>query len=437
MNDRTDASRRDFLKGSVAAVGGSLAGGLSVAHTAHAAGSDLIKIGLVGCGGRGTGAASQALSTDGPVQLVAMADAFDDRLEASLSRLKRNESLNIDVPEERRFYGFDAHQKLIDSGVDLVILATPPGFRPIHFKAAVDAGKHLFLEKPLAVDAPGVRSVLDANKKAKQNGLAVGVGLQRHHQNCYLETLKRIQDGQIGEILFMRAYWNAGGVWDPRKTREQCTGEMEYQMRNWYYYNWLCGDHIVEQHIHNLDVINWVKDAYPVRCQGQGGRQVRIDKKYGEIFDHHFVEFEYADGSRMLSQCRHIRPCWNAVSEHVHGTKGTADMSSRATSIEGRSGERWRYRSDNNPYQTEHDELFRSIRAGNPINEGDYGALSTMTAIMGRMATYSGKELTWDEVINSQISLAPERYAWDAEPPVLPDDHGRYRIAVPGQTRVV
>jgi predicted dehydrogenase len=424
------ANRRDFLRTStIATVGASLAGSLSIARSAYAGGSDQIKVGLIGCGGRGTGAASQALHTEGDVKLVAMGDAFADRLEQSLAELQKDEALKdrIDVPTERRFVGFDAYRNVLDSGVDLVILATPPGFRPIHFAAAVDAGKHVFMEKPVAVDAPGVRAVLEAARQAKEKNLGVGVGLQRHHQNSYLETIKRLQDGAIGDMIAARVYWNGAGLWvHPRKPEQT---EMEYQMRNWYYFNWLCGDHIVEQHIHNIDVINWLKGKYPIRAQGMGGRQVRTGEDYGEIFDHHAVEFEYDDGSRMFSYCRHIPGCWDSVSEHVLGTKGTADISASVIRTNGEKP--WKYRGpSNNPYQTEHDDLFASIRAGTPLNEAEFGALSSMTAIMGRMATYSGKLIRWDDALNSELSLAPAEYAFDATPPVP-------SVAVPGQTRAV
>jgi predicted dehydrogenase len=333
----------------------------------------------------------------------------------------------LDVPVERRFAGLDAYQKVIDAGVDMVIMATPPGFRPIHLAAAVEAGKHVFMEKPVAVDAPGVRSVLESTAKAKQKGLALGVGLQRHHQAEYLETIKRLQDGAIGDILATRVYWNGAGVWVHPKTPDQT--EMQYQVRNWYYFNWLGGDHIVEQHIHNLDVSNWLKGAYPVRCQGLGGRQVRVAPEYGEIYDHFACEYEYADGTRMFSYCRHIPNCWDSVTEHAIGTKGTSDISASIIDVKG--GDKWKYRGKRaNPYQVEHDDLFASIRSGNPLNEGENGALSSMTAILGRMATYSGKMLKWEDALNSKISLAPTEYSWEATPPVPV-------VAVPGQTTVV
>ena len=436
---KSQATRRDFLKSSTAtALAGVAVTQLAVSKFAHAAGDDVVKVGLIGCGGRGTGAATQALSTEGGVKLVSMGDAFSDRLEGALGRIQ-NEMKNqgkadrVDVPAERRFTGFDAYKQVIASGVDLILLATPPGFRPVHFEAAVEAGKHVFMEKPVAVDGPGVRTVLKANEKAKKLGLKVGVGLQRHHQLGYLETIQRLQDGAIGDIHTMRAYWNGAGVWV--KEREANQSEMEYQMRNWYYFNWLCGDHICEQHIHNLDVCNWLKNAFPASCNGMGGRQVRTDKKYGEIYDHHFLEYIYEDGSRMFSQCRHIPNCWNSVTEHCQGSKGTADISGHR--IES-SGEKWRFQGKSaNPYQVEHDDLFAAIRSGAAYNEGDYGAKSSLTAIMGRMATYSGKVVTWEQALNSEINLAPERYAFDATPPVLPDENGRYTIAMPGITKAV
>ena len=437
----TDPTRRNFLQSSGAALGaGLLAGSPGIASGAFADGGETIRIGLIGCGGRGTGAAAQALATEGPVQLVAMADAFPDQLERSLKRITSSvgtKKERVAVTPERQFTGFDAYKQLIASDVDLVIMATPPGFRPTHFAAAIEAGKHVFCEKPVATDAPGIRQVLAATELAKKKDLAVGVGLQRHHQYSYLETIKRLKDGAIGDIVSMRCYWNSGGVWDPRRTRKQCPDEMEYQLRNWYYYNWLCGDHIVEQHIHNLDVCNWLMDGYPVIARGMGGRQVRTDKKYGDIFDHFAVQYEYADGTPMFSQCRHIRNCWNSVSEHAHGSKGHANITGGSL----QSGEtKWRYGGrKNNPFQTEHDDLFAAIRAGKAgsYNEGERGAYSTLTAILGRMAVYGGKPVTWDKALHSTISLVPKEVSFTANPPTMPDEHGVYAIPVPGVTQVV
>lgn len=429
-----DPSRRQFIKNSsVLMAGGALASNLAIARTAHAAGSDQIKVALIGCGGRGTGAAGQALSTKGDVKLVAMGDAFRDRLDGCYNQLAKRYADRVDVPEDRKFVGFDAYKQALASDIDLIILATPPGFRPLHFQAAVEAGKHVFMEKPVATDASGVRQVLAAAQQAKQKSLCVGVGLQRHHQNQYIETVKRIQDGAIGDVIATRVYWNGGGVWV--RPRQPDQNEMTYQMRNWYYFNWLCGDHICEQHIHNLDVSNWVKGAHPAKANALGGREVRTGKDHGEIFDHFGVEYTYPDGTKMFSQCRHIKGCWNSVSEWAHGSKGTANISG---TIEGENA--WRYRGDRpNPYQVEHDDLFAAIRSGQPYNEAEYGATSTMTSILGRMCAYSGKELTWDQAINSDVSLTAgiENFTFESEAPVQPDANGYYPVPVPGQTKVV
>src|SRR6266566_914715 len=438
-NSPATTTRRDFLKKTSSAVaGGTLLGGLTLERSAHAAGSDTLRIALIGCGGRGSGAADQALSTSGGVKLVAMADVFEDHLQGSLGNLKKQHADRVEVPKENQFIGFDAYKQAI-ALADVVVLATPPGFRPIHFEEAVKQGKNIFMEKPVATDAAGVRRVLAAAEEAKKKNLKVGVGLQRHHQLGYIETLNRLWDGAIGEITSMRCYWNGTTPWvHPRAELEKQYGrkltEMEYQMRNWYYFVWICGDHIVEQHIHNLDVINWVKKGHPIRAHGMGGVEVRKGPDYGEIFDHHAVEFEYADGSRCFSQCRHINGCWDNVSEHAAGTKGSVDISGHT--IRGENA--WRFRGGGkNPYQQEHDDLFDAIRNNKPYGEVEFGAHSTMTAIFGRMATYSGKVLEWDDAINSKLSVMPQHFAWDAETPNKPRNDGWYEHAVPGKTRVI
>lgn len=432
-NESPNLSRRLFLKNTTAALaGGSLLSSPLRANKSVASGDDELRIGLIGCGGRGTGAAVQALSTEGPVKLVAMADAFSDRLESSLENIRQNQPERVDVPAERRFTGFDGYQKVIDEDVDVVILTTPPGFRPIHFEYAVDQGRHVFMEKPVAVDGPGIRRVLAAGKRANEKGLKVGVGLQRHHDSRYQETIKRIHDGAIGDIVLLRAYWNSGGVWV--RPREAGQSEMEYQMRNWYYFNWLCGDHIVEQHIHNLDVCNWVMGGFPVKAQGQGGRQVRTGIDHGEIYDHHVVEYTYENGTKLLSQCRHVPGAWSSVSEHAHGSMGSANIG--AGRIDGGGGWSFRHREEvANAYQVEHDRLFAAIRSGVAHNETEYGAKSTLTAILGRMATYSGVEVSWDAALNSDHALVPSAYAWDGTPPSVPDADGRYPIPMPGSTK--
>jgi len=439
VQDRS-ASRRSFLKNSgMLLAGGAVASQLSVARGAHAYGSDTIKLGLVGCGGRGTGAAIQAMnSSGGEVKMVAMADAFEDRITGAFRAIK-GEHPNKIADDVGRFTGLDSYKELMNSDADVVILATPPGFRPLHFEAAVNAGKHVFMEKPVATDSPGVRRVLAANEVAKQKGLAVQVGLQRHHEFRYKETVQRLHDGFIGDFIMARAYWNGAGVWiNPRQPQQS---ETEYQVRNWYYFNWLCGDHIVEQHIHNLDVINWVLQDYPVKAQGQGGRQVRTGPDTGEIFDHHMVEYTYGNGATMLSQCRHIKGCWSEVAEFIHGTKGWCDISgAKIYDLNGKLV----WQSDakevnGGGWQQEHYDLFADLRAGRIPNEGEYGAKSTLTAIMGRLATYGGKIVKWDDCLNSEIALADfdNITSLQSPPPVVPDAMGNYPIAVPGETKVV
>jgi len=443
-------SRREFVKGSAAAVVGSfVAARFPESASAYYTSNDEIRIGLIGCGGRGTGAAVQALSTEQNVKLIAMADVFEDKLEESHGNITDPDAEHaervagrVDVPPERRFVGWTAYQELIPL-VDVVLIATPPGFRPIHFAAAIDADKHVFMEKPVATDAPGVRSVLETAERAIAQQRNVVVGLQRHYQRRYTEWVDRLHAGMIGDITTARVYWNSGGVWmHKRADLEEEAGrtltEMEYQMRNWYYFNWLCGDHIVEQHIHNLDVGNWVKQALPVRAQGQGGRLVRTERDAGEIFDHHFVEYEYADGSRMISQCRHMPNCMNRVSEAFHGTNGSAPEPGTIISASGHTLHRYEDADDKSPYQVEHDELFAAVAAGEyRFADAERGATSTMTAILGRMATYSGQEITWDEALASEISVMPQTFAWDAPPPVLPYPDGYYPVPIPGETKVV
>ncbi len=433
--DCKNTSRRAFLqKSTTTAAGAALLGGLNLARTAHAQGGDQFKIALIGCGGRGTGAAVQALSTKADVKLVAMADAFRGSLERSYKAIKKARPERVDVPEERKFAGLDAYQKAIDCDADVILICTPPGFRPMQFEAAVKAGKHIFMEKPLAVDAPGTHRILAANEEAKKKNLMVAVGFHMRHEPNRIEIVQKLRDGAIGKILFFRAYFNSSGVWVRPRKREQT--EMQYQVNNWYYFNWLSGDHIVEQHIHNLDICNWIKDQHPVKANGMGGRQQRIGKDYGDIYDHHSVEFEYADGTRIFSYCRHIPNCWNSFSQHAHGTKGEANMGGHGNmkiSAEGRKPLNWRRGSDG--HQIEHDDLFAALLAGKPYNECDSAAASTMTAVMGRMATYSGKVVTWEDAVNSKVDLSPDGYAWDDTPGPKPGADGLYPCAIPGITK--
>lgn len=433
--------RRTFVKSSSLAAGSLMLSPTLLSAKAYIDGDDTIKVGLVGCGGRGSGAAVQALSTKQNVKLVAMGDAFMDKVEGSYKNIKsalEDSEISADrlaVSKESMFAGFDAYKRVI-ALCDVVILTTPPGFRPLHFEAAVKAGKQVFMEKPVAVDAPGVRKVLEMAELAKQKKLNVVVGLQRHYQKVYRKWVKMLHEGAIGDIVTSHVYWNSGGVWvRPRQPNQT---EMEYQMRNWYYFNWLCGDHILEQHIHNIDVGNWVKQAYPIKASGMGGRQVRTGKEYGEIFDHHFVEFEYADGSRMYSQCRHIKGCVNSVTESFQGTNGSAPQPGVIKTRSGHVLMDHNDKKDANPYQVEHDELFEAIAKGEyKFADAENAAKTTLTAVMGRMATYSGQLIEWDAAMQSDLDLSPKQYAWDANPPIMPDENGYYPVAIPGQTKVI
>ena len=448
MTSVPGSSRRGFLHGAATvAAGASLLSGLNPVRAAHVSSDETIRIGLIGCGGRGRGAADHAMNTSGPTKLVAAADAFEDNLGSAMNMLSRQHGDKVDVPPERQFTGFDAYQKVLEQDIDLVILATPPGFRPLHFEAAVNAGKHVFMEKPVAVDAIGVRKVVEAARQAKEKNLAVAVGLQRRHEPLYIETMKRLHDGAIGRIVATRAYWNGDGVWvRPRKEGQT---EMEYQMRNWYYFNWLCGDHIAEQHIHNLDVINWLMGGPPTKAQGQGGRQVRTGKEYGEIYDHHFVEFTWekeGDRSILLSQCRHIGNCWSSVSEYAHGANGWCNIGDGQI-FDTKGNLVWEYprtedgkrKNLHDGHQQEHHDLFASIRRGEIPNEGEYGAMSTMMSVLGRMATYSGREIGWEEAINSNLSISPVEnfHSFDDMPPVMPNADLTYAIPTPGATKVL
>ena len=439
-------SRRSFVQKTALATSALLTMPLGVDAMANVYGAKKLKLALVGCGGRGSGAAVQALTADENVELVAMADAFGDRIERSLKGIQDHfdGQKKINIPEKHRFIGLDAYKKAIDMA-DVVILTTPPGFRPYHFEYAINNDKHVFMEKPVATDPVGIRKVLEMAKVAKAKKLNVVVGLQRHYQSKYIDLKQKIDAGAIGKIRSGQVYWNDAGVWV--KKRQPGQSELEYQMRNWYYFNWLCGDHILEQHIHNIDVANWFVGEYPESAQGMGGRQVRNGIDHGEIFDHHFVEFTYASGAVISSQCRHIPGTMSRVDEVFQGTKGNIETSKgQITDLEGILQYKYskneanydtasNINQDPNPYQVEHDKLFASIRSGGVISDAENGAKSTMTSIMGRMATYSGQMIEWDKAINSGIDIHPKVYDFNAAPPVLPNADGFYPIAVPGVTK--
>lgn len=458
-NHSDDAvSRRRFIKHSSALTssalaGSALAGSWVLGGNALAqetpinvqSGGDQLKIAIIGCGLRGTGAIDKLLSLSGrDIKLIAMGDAFQASVNRSLRQVTRKHEGKVDVPAERQFVGLDAYKKVLETDCDLVVLTTPPGFRPFHFEQAINAGKHVFMEKPVAVDAPGVRRIIEFGKVAKEKNLAAGVGLQRRHDPKYTTVMRHIHDGKMGDILLSRVYWNSAGVWvrtraQLERSLKRAPSELEYQINNWYYFTWLCGDQIAEQHIHNIDVSNWAKNTVPVAANGQGGREVRKGKDHGQIFDHHMVEFTYPDGSTMLSQCRHQPDCWVRVGEEFSGTKGKAVTGLRSVCKVTVGDNVYAYDGpDVDPSVKTLSDLVDSIYAGSPLNETEVGAMATMTTILGRMATYSGKRITWDEAYNSDLEIGPHDLAsWDREPPFGPDENGDYPVPIPGKTVVI
>ncbi|MBE7559921.1 Gfo/Idh/MocA family oxidoreductase [bacterium] len=431
--DSSKVNRRDFLAASTGFSAAVLAAGASAASKkkeTRPKNLDLIKVGLVGAGGRGTGAAIDCIVSSPNIELVAVGDLFKDRIEGSLKRLREHKEAGkaVKVTPDTTFTGFDAYKHVLACDIDLVILATPPGFRPTHFDAAIKAGKHVFMEKPVAVDPVGVRVMLAASQLADEKKLCVVAGTQRRHQQSYLEMMKRIEDGAIGEIVGGQCYWNQGGLW----VVEQKPGmsDMEWQCRNWLYFAWLSGDHIVEQHVHNIDVVNWAIGAHPVSAVGMGGRQARVEPKYGHIYDHFTIEYEYPGGVRVTSMCRQMAGCSNRIGEHLVGTRGVADFlePGKRTITARRS---YKFEGDEpNPYVTEHADLIDAIRSGRHINEARRVTESTMTAIMGRISAYTGRQISWDWVMNkSQLDLSPKKLEFGAlEVPPVP---------VPGQTQLV
>jgi len=426
-------TRREFIKTTSTA---SLVAAISGTGALFASGSDRMRVGLIGCGGRGTGAAINCVESSPNIMITALGDLFQDCWESSLKRLSgRLPKENLAVNQDTCFSGFDNHKGVLGSGVDMVILAAPPHFRPQHLKAAVEAGKHIFMEKPVAVDPGGVRSVIVSSEQAAKKSLAIVAGTQRRHQAHYLEIMKRIHQGNIGQITAGQCYWNMGALWLQRAYQNwidyQTKGwsDMEWQIRNWLFLTWLSGDHIVEQHVHNLDVINWAIGEHPVKCMGMGGRQVRTGPEFGNIFDHFAVEYEYANGARVMSMCRQTHGCASNVSERVIGTEGFSYTDGANGYIKGSKAFTVEEESPN-PYVQEHKDLIESIRKGRPLNEGKQVAESTLTAIMGRMSAYTGRALSWDWVMNSsKLDLSPPRYKL-GDLPVAP-------VAVPGKTDLV
>jgi predicted dehydrogenase len=420
-------SRRKFIKNTAtAAVTAKLALGSKFTQTAHAAGSDTLKVGLIGCGGRGRGAAIQTLKADPHTQLVALGDAFDDQIESCLKILKRHAGDlggRIDVPKDRCFVGFDAYRQVLDSGIDVVLLAAPPHFRPQHLQASVDAGIHTFAEKPVAVDPAGVKKVQAACDEAKQKGLAVVSGLCWRYNTVARAAIQQIHDGAIGRIAAMHSAYNAdrpGKEWPMQ--RKEHWGDMEWQLRNWYWFTWLSGDHIVEQAIHSMDKAAWaMHDEPPVSAVSLGGMQARSGPELGTIFDHHAVVYEHAGGLKHFHHCRQQPGCSNDVFCNIIGTEGVCHVEKGM--IQDHDGNvTWEYsgHKGRQMHQAEQDELFASIRAGKPVNNGDVMSKSTMLAILGRLASYTGKKITWEQATNLAEDLSLPRYDWDVAVEVPP-----------------
>jgi len=429
MQSSSMQSRRDFLATS-AVTTSALAAGLSLSRSVHAAGSDQFKIALIGSGGRGTGAAADSMRVAKHIKLVAIADAFRDKAENARKHLQAFSADQVDVPDDRIFVGLDAYKKAVACDADLIIQGTSPGFRPLHYRAAIEAGKHIFMEKPCCVDAGGFRSLMETNKLADEKGLKVGVGLFRRHMPHYIETMDKLHNGEFGKIQFLRNYCNMQS-WGAFPKRPGET-EMEYQVRNWRVFDWLGGGRLVEAHCHELDIMDWAMQDHAVECNGMGGRtSLSSEPRFGEDYDHHFHEYTYADGTKMYSQTRTLSGCWAPITEHIHTDKTVVDLMGKIpiSRVRDRTQERV------NPYRQEHKDLLDAIWNDTPYNEGYFGAISSMTAILGREASYSGKVVKWDDLVAKGCDYFPkEEVTWETQPPVLPDETGGYdhAVALPG-----
>ena len=418
----TAVDRRTFVKTTAAVTAGLSTGLLASGNFAYGAATDEIRVGLVGAGGRGTGAARDAFQAAEGVRLVAVGDLFEDRMDGARDNLKEALGAAYGVDGEHEFVGWDAYRQVIDSDVNYVILATPPVFRPMHLAYAIEKGRHVFMEKPVAVDPAGVRKVMAAADAAKAKGLAIVAGTQRRHDPKYIEAMRRIHEGAIGEVMAAQVYWNQGALWKVDRTPGM--SDMEWQLRNWLYFTYLSGDHIVEQHVHNIDVANWALQSYPIKATAVGGRQVRVSPEYGHIFDHFGVDFEYPNGARVISMCRQQEGTSAYVGEHIMGTAGTSNGHSWI-----RGANAWRWEGEEvNPYVQEHVHNIAAIRAGEPLNEGHQIAESVLTAIMGREAAYTGLDVSWDDVLNSTQDLTPA--TWEFGPMPVPP------VPAPGITKL-
>jgi myo-inositol 2-dehydrogenase / D-chiro-inositol 1-dehydrogenase len=434
MGNQSTNTRRTFLRtGAATLVGGALFETLPLG--AYAQSGKTIRVGLVGCGGRGTGAAFEALQASKSVKLVAMGDAFDDMLNSSHAKIAGQFKDQVDVPEKRKFSGLDAYEKVI-AECDAVILATPPPFRPAHFEEAIRANKHVFMEKPLAVDVPGYRKIMETGRLAETKKLNVVVGLQSRYDTSYNALLAKIREGLLGDITSVDVYYNVGApTIHPRKPGQT---ELEYQLRNWRYFGWLWGGQLAGQAIHQIDVINWFMQDYPNIASGNGGRQSFSGPNQGNTFDHQYVEYIYPNGVRMHVQCRNIDNCEVRSGFYIRGTKGYADERARIFNLANQVV--WRFREGDDEAastQLEHNVFFNAITNGPYINNTEYGAKSTLTTIMGRMATHSGQTVTLEQALASDLSIGPEKLAWDAKMPDMPDANGNYEVPVPGKSRVI
>ena len=425
------SSRRQFLQRAVVS-GAAAYGALELGRSAHAAGSDVIKVGLIGCGGRGSGAAGNAMNAGKDVRLVAMGDVFADHLASSREQLKKMYPEQMMVDDQHCFVGFDTYQQVIHSDVDVVVIACTSHFHAVALKAAVDAGKHVFVEKPVALDVPGIKLAMAASEAATKKNLSLVNGLCWRYDLGVRECVKRIHDGQIGEIIAVQEHYLRGPY--GLRVRKPEWNEMQYQLQNWYHFNWLSGDDFAQSLIHNISVTSWVVgDVAPLQAWGMGGRQICTEPKYGDAFDNQAVVYEYANGIRIFGYCRDIPGCYNETSDVILGTKGRAFMPGRPQ-IEGEKP--WRYEGPKpSMYDVEHKELFESIRAGKPLNNGKYMCICTLLGIMAQLAAYTGQQITWEQLMNSKQSYALPRYGWDVEPPVKPGANGQYPTAMPGITQ--
>ena len=436
MNPKESSTRRSFIKHTAAITGGILMNPLTVDRSAYASGSGVIKVGLVGCGGRGTGAAAQALQAAPNIRLVAMADVFEDQITKSLKNLLAIEEIKgqIEVPDENKFASFEGYKHVIEAS-DVVILATPPAFRPEHFEESVQKDKHVFMEKPLASDAPGLRKVLAAGEVATQKNLKVVVGLQNRYDPGYQAMVEQIQSGKIGEVLSSTCYYMKGQY--KVIPRSEVKTELEFQVKNYHFFNWLWAGGPAGLNIHNTDIVNWIKGSYPAQAQGMGGRSAISGPDTGDVFDNFYIEYTYADGVKIHSQVRVTNNVYNKNGAFFQGSNGTANLREGIKDLSGNKIWRYRNKENPNPYQIEHDKLFEAIEKDIPLNDTEFGAKSTMTAIMGRMASHSGKLITWEEAFNSERILVPENIRENSTAPILPDEHGIYPFPIPGQTEVL